>query len=261
MCSTPYLSHSVRPSGNNSVPGVTGFTASGAAYNLATGLGSVDGALLVSAWGSGTVAGVDFTLTASSSSGAAQVGKMATFTIKVAESGVGTNAVALTAKTPAGVTVGFSSASILPGTWATATVAVGDSAVAGTQNITVTGSDATGTQSLTYALTVTPLPAVPDFTITVASGMSSAATVMPGGTAEDTFTISPANGAGSGNTTLTLTIQLPRTSASTQPIGGIGTGIVGRLVLLSIADMAAMDGLSNCGSLSGSPNQSPQTTR
>ena len=34
------------PSGNNSVPGVTGFTANGASYNLATGLGSVDGTVL-----------------------------------------------------------------------------------------------------------------------------------------------------------------------------------------------------------------------
>jgi subtilase family serine protease len=42
------------PSGNNSVPGVAGFAANGAAYNLATGLGSVDGALLVSAWGAET---------------------------------------------------------------------------------------------------------------------------------------------------------------------------------------------------------------
>ncbi len=42
--------HATR-SGNNSVPGVTGFTADGAEYNLATGLGSVDGALLVNGWG------------------------------------------------------------------------------------------------------------------------------------------------------------------------------------------------------------------
>jgi subtilase family serine protease len=40
----------VTSSGNNSVPGVNGYTASGANYNLATGLGSVDGALLVNAW-------------------------------------------------------------------------------------------------------------------------------------------------------------------------------------------------------------------
>ena len=39
------------PSGGNGVPGVAGFTAGGEAYNLATGLGSVDGAALVNNWG------------------------------------------------------------------------------------------------------------------------------------------------------------------------------------------------------------------
>ena len=53
------LNASVNPfhetlTGNNSVPGVAGFTASGADYNLATGLGSVDGAVLVNNWGTGT---------------------------------------------------------------------------------------------------------------------------------------------------------------------------------------------------------------
>ncbi len=38
------------PTGNNTVPGVEGFTANGSTYNLATGLGSVDGALLVNGW-------------------------------------------------------------------------------------------------------------------------------------------------------------------------------------------------------------------
>jgi len=38
------------PTGNNSVPGTQGFAANGAAYNLATGLGSVDGAMLVNGW-------------------------------------------------------------------------------------------------------------------------------------------------------------------------------------------------------------------
>jgi subtilase family serine protease len=38
------------PSGNNTVPGVEGFSADGATYNLASGLGSVDGALLVNGW-------------------------------------------------------------------------------------------------------------------------------------------------------------------------------------------------------------------
>jgi pseudomonalisin len=38
------------PAGNNSVPGVGGFSADGAVYNPATGLGSVDGAVLVNGW-------------------------------------------------------------------------------------------------------------------------------------------------------------------------------------------------------------------
>jgi subtilase family serine protease len=305
------------PSGNNSVPGVTGFTASGAAYNQATGLGSVDGAVLVSEWGSGGVTGADFALTASSASGTVQAGKTAMFKVSVTESGAGTNAVALTAKAPTGVTVDFSSASILPGTWATVTVAVGATAAAGTQNIMVSGSDASGTQSLTYTLTVTSLPAAPDFTINMASGASSSAAVLPGGTAVFTFTISPANGAGafpyaialsasglpagatavfspasvpasSGTTTVTLTIQLPQASAAARMAGGIGSGIVGRLaqlslaflllpiagmlrrngkwlgrlvsvLLLLIAGMAAMAGLSGCGSINGYIGQAPQT--
>ena len=43
------LFHST-PSGDNSVPGVAGFPATGQTYNLATGLGSVDAASLVSHW-------------------------------------------------------------------------------------------------------------------------------------------------------------------------------------------------------------------
>ena len=41
------------PSGNNNVPGVTGFAADGTVYNLATGLGSVDAAALVGRWAAG----------------------------------------------------------------------------------------------------------------------------------------------------------------------------------------------------------------
>jgi pseudomonalisin len=40
-------------SGNNDVPGVGGFAASGGIFNLATGLGSVDGAELVNNWSTG----------------------------------------------------------------------------------------------------------------------------------------------------------------------------------------------------------------
>jgi subtilase family serine protease len=53
-------------SGNNSVPGVAGFWANGAAYNLATGLGSVDGAALAGIWDSGSGAPPTLNLTAAS---------------------------------------------------------------------------------------------------------------------------------------------------------------------------------------------------
>ena len=43
------------PSGNNTVPGVAGFTANGGTYNLASGLGSVDAAALVGAWDANSI--------------------------------------------------------------------------------------------------------------------------------------------------------------------------------------------------------------
>ena len=49
-------------SGNNSVPGVLGYPASGERYNQATGLGSVDGAVLVASWPSATGATLHLTL-------------------------------------------------------------------------------------------------------------------------------------------------------------------------------------------------------
>jgi subtilase family serine protease len=160
------------PSGNNSVPGVTGFTANGAEYNLATGLGSVDGALLVNEWGSGSSTEPDFALTASAAGGAVQAGKTGTFTVSVAESGGGQSAVTLTTQGPSGVTITVQPGSIVPGTAATVTIAVSATA-AGTQNLTVTGQDASGTQPLAYALTVTPAPVI---TLAVLPA------VLPGGT-------------------------------------------------------------------------------
>jgi hypothetical protein len=154
------------PSGNNSVPGVTGFTASGAEYNLATGLGSVDGALLVNEWSAGSATGTDFALTASAAGATVVAGQSATFTVSVTESGAAKDAVALTAKGPSGVTVAVQPGSIAPGTAATVTIAVGSAAAAGTGSVTITGSDLSGTQTLTYALTVTPAPAL---TLTAAS--------------------------------------------------------------------------------------------
>jgi hypothetical protein len=186
------------PSGNNSVPGVTGFTASGGTYNLGTGLGSVDGAVLVNDWGSPlTPTSVDFALSESASSGSAQTGATAKFTLSATETGSGKNAIALSAKSASGVSVTISPTSITPGTTATVTLTIGSTASAGVQSIAVTGTDATGTQTVSYALTVTAPP-----TLTL-SAASSVATVAQGASAPVSFAVST-GGSFTGNVSLSL---------------------------------------------------------
>jgi uncharacterized membrane protein len=186
------------PTGNNSVPGVSGFTASGGTYNLATGLGSVDGAVLVNEWGSPvTTATVDFAMSESAASGSAQAGGTAKFTVTVTESGSGKNAVALTAKSASGVTVSISPTSITPGTAATVTLTAGSTAAAGAQTVTLTGTDTTGTQTVSYALTVSAPP-----TLTLSAG-SSTVSVAQGASAPVSLTVGT-TGSFTGNVSLSL---------------------------------------------------------
>ena len=184
-------------SGNNSVPGVTGYAANGAEYNLATGLGSVDGALLVNEWGAGSATGPDFELTVSAAGETVQAGNTGTFTVSVAESGAGQSAVTLTTTEPSGITVAVQPGSIVPGTAATVTIAVSATAVAGAQNLTLTGRDASGTQTLTYALTVTAAPVITLAVLpaalpagTVGASYPQTDLVSVGGTAPYTYAVS-----------------------------------------------------------------------
>jgi len=75
------------PAGNNSVPGVQGFQAGGADYNLATGLGSVDASLLVNGWTSGDAATPTLNVSAASSAVALVRGGSATIAVNVATGG------------------------------------------------------------------------------------------------------------------------------------------------------------------------------
>jgi subtilase family serine protease len=210
------------PSGNNTVPGVTGFTASGIAYNLATGLGSADGALLAANWGSiSTNPGANFALTPSAAAGTIPIGKNATFTIAVTESGSANALVGLVAKAPTGVAPGITPTWVKPGTSATVVVTVNSQAAVGTQNITITGSNASGTQTVNYALTVPPPPAL---TVTAAS---TSASVAQGSSVTDAVTIA-GNSTYTGPVTLSVS-GLPagvRAAWSSSPftlIGGSGT--------------------------------------
>jgi subtilase family serine protease len=185
------------PSGNNSVQGEAGFTASGASFNLATGLGSVDGAVMVASWGPSPATGVDFALSASAAGGTVQPGSTATFAVSVTESGSASSAVTLAVKASAGVTATVQPATILPGTPATVTLTVASAAAAGAQNITVTGSDAYGSQSLTYTLTV---PQAPSLALTAAS---TSVAVVQGASNMVSFTVST-GGSFSGNTSFSV---------------------------------------------------------
>lgn len=188
------------PTGNNSVPGVTGFSASGAPYNLATGLGSVDGAVLVSQWGTGasTGSGIDFTLKASAAGATVLTGSSTSFTLSLTASGTAKNAVALTATAPNGVAVSVSPASILPGATATVTVSVSTAATVGAQNVVITGKDASGSQTVTFALTVAQPPTL------ALSAAASSLTVLQSGSGAVALTATT-GGSYAGNLTFSLT--------------------------------------------------------
>jgi hypothetical protein len=140
----------------------------------------------------------------------------------------------------------------------------GTPAAAGSFSFTVTASDSstgigpqTGSQSYMVAINEA---AATDFTVAIAGGGLSSATVLPGGSVAESFTVSPANGAGaltnaialtatglpagatavfspasvpagSGTTTVTLAIQLPQASPDSEWAGGNG----GSLAPLSLA--------------------------
>ena len=208
------------PSGSNTVPGVTGFTASGSAYNLATGLGSVDANLLVNGWASGS-GGVTkgFTLKASAATESLLPGKSATFTVAVSGTGGFTGTAALKASLPSGVSLSFTPASVKAG--ATTTVAL---TVQAAPKLAVSLSVAKLTvvrgQSSTLNVTTTASG-------TFAGTIALSVTGMPAGV---TATLSPpsfaANGAGSTLSTLTLKATTAAALASgTLTIKAAGDGL------------------------------------
>lgn len=146
------------PAGNNSVPGVAGFTADNAAYNLATGLGSVDATVLAENWNrtSPISDGPNFSLVPSATSAMIVAGNTATFTIAMASDGAASQPASLSVVAPAGVTVRFSSTQILPGASALVQVSVPSTAATGNRSLSFMGANASGTQSFEYTLTVIP---------------------------------------------------------------------------------------------------------
>ena len=122
------------PLGDNTVPGVAGFTAAGATYNLATGLGSVDAALLVNNWDAGSQSNPPtLALTAAAQSVAVSQGGSAVLAFTAATGGSFAGAVSFSVSgLPAGVAAA----------WSANPVAA--SASAGTNHVTLTLTAAQG---------------------------------------------------------------------------------------------------------------------
>jgi len=142
--------------GNNSVPGVTGFTA-GIGYDLAAGLGSVDATQLANHWNDATAQTPTFTLSALQSAITLTSGQTTQLKVSSTVGGGFNSAVAITTTgAPAGLLVTLSSAKLLaPGSGdVTLTLTAGKTLGVGSYALTVTGQGGSLTSKVTVKLTV-----------------------------------------------------------------------------------------------------------
>jgi uncharacterized membrane protein len=250
----PAVFHDIT-SGNNTVPGVTGYTA-GTGYDMATGLGSVDAFLLVNSWKNSAAA--NFSLASSASSLTVAPGKSATTTLTLSAQGGFNSPVTLSAAgAPAGVTVSFSSPALTASSPVTMTVSAAGTASASTGPIAIIGTGGGYKRTIAFTLTVSaatftlaPSPTVAgvnvgsstSFSISVAgtNGFASAVALSVGGAPQGvTASFSPATiSSGSGSSTLTLSAAAT-TAAGTYSLSVTGTSgslTVSQSIVLAIAN-------------------------
>ena len=175
-------------SGNNSVPGMTGFTAA-AGYDLATGLGSVDAYVLVNHWSDASTVPA-FQLSSAANAVSVTAGATANLKETVTVSGGFNAAVSLSAAgLPTGVTAAFNPASLAAPGSGTSVVkfTAASSAKAGSYPITLSATS--GTAKNTAALTLVVLLA-PTYTLTASK---SSVSLAAGQSATVNLTTAPAN--------------------------------------------------------------------
>jgi len=234
----PAVFHDIA-SGNNSVPGVTGYNA-GPGYDMVTGLGSVDAFLLVNSWNNGAAS--NFTLATNPSSLTVSPGSANTATLTMsARSGFNSPVALSAAGAPAGVTVTFSSPTLSAANPVTMTVTAAANSGAGIYPITVTGTGGGFNRAVAFTLTVnaptftlTPSPmgaslnvgSSTSFRVTVAgsNGFNSPVALSVSGAPQGvTATFSPASiTSGNGSSTLTVTAGSTAT-AGTSALAVTGT--------------------------------------
>ena len=217
--------------GNNSVPGVTGFSAT-TGYDLASGLGSVDAAQMVNHWTDGSK-GVAPTISLSASATSLTVisGQTGQTTITSTASSTLKSAVTLAvAGAPAGVTAKLASATIAsPGSGSVVlSVAASSTITPGTYSLTVTAQG--GGQTATLSITLV----IPARTFTLSPSTVSVSAVA-GDTTKISLATTPENGF---NSAIALSVAgLPAgVTASFAPASLTGAGA--SVLTLTIAKTA-----------------------
>jgi pseudomonalisin len=175
--------------GNNSVPGVTGYSSS-AGYDRATGLGSVDAYALVANWVP------DISLAVAPTSFAISQGATGTAAVVVTTLGNLNSGISFTVSgLPLGVAATLTPTTIVaPGSGSSVmTITVGSSAVAGTYPLMVTGVSGTITHSSAVNLTIIPVFTVSSLTTNTGGTITPAIATVAAGSSV-TLTISPDTG-------------------------------------------------------------------
>jgi pseudomonalisin len=233
--------------GNNSVPGVTGFSAA-AGYDQATGLGSVDANNLINHWND--AAASTGSLTISTYAATVSQGQTSAAAIKTTTTGI-SSAVALTVSgMPTGVTATFSPATIAsPGSGSTTlNIAATSTATPGNYTLAVTGTAGSQTAKSSFTLTVL----APSFGLavpTAALGMQNGQTITA------TVGITPQNGF-TGSVTLGTT-GLPAGVTATFSPATLSGSKAGTSVMSIVAAKSAKGGFYgfNVTAISGSASQ------
>jgi pseudomonalisin len=166
--------------GNNTVPGVTGFSAE-AGYDRASGLGTVDAALLINHWND--AGGPTFQLSATPATMTVTAGSSATTSVKLTASGGFSSAVTLSANSlPTGVTAAFSPATLPAGTTSsTLTLNAASTAAPATFSFNISGNGGGVTNTLAVQTTV-----LQKCTYTISPTVANAASAATGYSAQVT---------------------------------------------------------------------------
>ncbi len=172
-------------SGNNTVPGIVGFSA-GVGYDPVTGWGSVDASNLVNFWNNNGTP--DFSLAAAPASRSVNQGGTATYTVTESVFDNYSNTVTFSVSgLPAGASSTFTPATLSGAGTSSLSITTLATTPLGSYPLTISGTDGV----LTHTASVTLVVTAPDFSLTASPASQ---TVVVGSTANYTATVAALNG-------------------------------------------------------------------